>query len=41
MMRAVAAAFVAGLAREDREAVESSLDVIQSRAGTPKKPEPT
>jgi hypothetical protein len=39
MMRAVSAAFVAGLAREDREAVESSLSVIQSKAGKPKKPE--
>ena len=41
MMRAVAGAFVAGLAREDREAVEASRDVIQSRAGTPKKPDPS
>ncbi len=39
MMRAVSAAFVGGLAREDREAVESSLSVIQSKAGKPKKPE--
>jgi len=36
MMRAVAAGFIRGMAREDRETVERHLDVIQSRAGTPK-----
>lgn len=36
MMRAVAAGFIRGMAREDREAVERHLDVIQSRAGAPK-----
>jgi hypothetical protein len=35
----VAGAFVGGLAREDRDAVERSLDIIQARAGTPKKPD--
>jgi hypothetical protein len=39
MMRAVAAAFVGGLARDDRDAVERNLGIIQSRAGKPKKPE--
>lgn len=39
MMRAVAAGFIRGMAREDREQVERHLDVIQSRAGTPKAPE--
>lgn len=36
MMRAVTAAFIQGLAREDREQVERTLAVIQSQAGTPK-----
>lgn len=39
MMRAVAAGFIRGMAREDREQVERHLDVIQSRAGTPKAPQ--
>lgn len=39
MMRAVTAAFVEGLARSDREAVEANLARMQSQAGTPKKPE--
>ena len=39
MMRAVAAAFVGGLARDDRDVVERNLGIIQSRAGKPKKPE--
>ena len=39
MMRAVAGAFVGGLAREDRNAVEQNLNIIQARAGTPKKPD--
>jgi hypothetical protein len=37
MMRAVTAALIGGLARDDREQVERSLQVIQSNAGTPKK----
>jgi hypothetical protein len=37
MMRAVTAAFIQGLARDDREQVERSLAVIQANAGTPKK----
>ena len=40
MMRAVTAAFIEGLAREDREQVERTLGVIQAQAGTPKKPSP-
>lgn len=39
MMRAVTAAFIQGLARDDRDAVERNLAVIQSHAGTPKKKE--
>jgi hypothetical protein len=39
MMRAVTAAFIQGLARSDREAVETNLARMQSQAGTPKKPE--
>jgi hypothetical protein len=39
MMRAVAAGFVNGMARDDREAVERHLGLIQSRAGTPKTPQ--
>lgn len=39
MMRAVTAAFIQGLARDDRDAVERNLSVIQSQAGTPKKKE--
>jgi hypothetical protein len=39
MMRAVAAGFVGGMARDDREAVERHLGLIQSRAGTPKAPQ--
>ena len=38
MMRFVTAAFIQGLARDDRDAVERNLSVIQSQAGTPKKP---
>jgi hypothetical protein len=41
MMRAVTRAFIEGLAREDRDQVERALGVIQSQAGTPKKPPPT
>ena len=41
MMRAVAAAFVGGLARDDRDVVERNLGIIQSHAGKPKKPEGT
>jgi len=41
MMRALASGFVAGMARDDREAVERHLDLIQSRAGTPKPPQGT
>ena len=37
MMRAVTTAFIQGLARDDRDAVERNLAVIQSHAGTPKK----
>jgi hypothetical protein len=37
MMRAVTAALIEGLARDDREKIERSLAVIQSNAGTPKK----
>ena len=37
LMRAVTAAFIQGLARDDRDAVERNLSVIQSHAGTPKK----
>ncbi len=36
-MRMLTAAFTAGLARNDREAVEAGLERIQERAGTPKK----
>jgi hypothetical protein len=39
MMRALASAFQGGLQRGDREVIERSLDVIQSRAGTPRKPD--
>jgi hypothetical protein len=39
MMRAVTAALIEGLARDDREQVERNLAVIQSNAGTPKKSE--
>jgi hypothetical protein len=39
MMRALASGFVGGMARDDREAVERHLDLIQSRAGTPKPPQ--
>ena len=39
MMRAVAAGFIHGMARDDREAVERHLALIQSRAGTPKTPQ--
>jgi hypothetical protein len=39
MMRAVAAGFVSGMARDDREAVERHLGLIQSRAGTPITPQ--
>jgi len=38
MMRAVAAGFIGGMARDDREAVERHLGLIQSRAGTAKTP---
>ena len=37
MMRAVTAAFLQGLAADDREAVERNLALIESHAGTPKK----
>lgn len=37
MMRAVTAAFLQGLAADDREAVERNLALIESRAGTPKR----
>jgi hypothetical protein len=40
MMRAVTNAFVQSLARDDRDAVEASLALIQSQAGTPKKKGP-
>ncbi len=36
MMRAVTAAFIAAMAREDREAVERNLKLIESRAGKPR-----
>ena len=36
MMRAVTAAFIQGLARDDRDEVERNLGVIQSQAGTPR-----
>jgi hypothetical protein len=36
LMRALAGAFVQGMAGEDREAMESALAAIQQRAGTPK-----
>jgi len=39
MMRAVTAELVKGLAADDRDAVERNLALIQSQAGTPKKPE--
>ena len=39
MMRAVTAALIEGLARDDREQIEQSLAVIQSNAGTPKRGE--
>jgi hypothetical protein len=39
MMRAVTRALIQGLATDDREAIEQSIAVIQSQAGTPKKPE--
>ena len=39
MMRSLAAGFVSGMARDDREAVERHLGLIQSRAGTPKSPQ--
>jgi hypothetical protein len=39
MMRAVTAALIEGLARDDREKVEQNLAIIQSQAGTPKKGE--
>jgi len=38
MMRAVTGELIKGLASEDREAVEQNLAIIQSQAGTPKKP---
>jgi hypothetical protein len=38
MMRAVTAAFLSGLASDDRDVVEKNLQVIQSKAGKPKKP---
>ncbi|MEE8312213.1 MAG: hypothetical protein V3R77_08145 [Candidatus Binatia bacterium] len=37
MMRAVTSAFIGGMARDDREAVERNLKAIESRAGTPRK----
>ena len=39
MMRAVTVAFINGMARADRDVIESNLRVIQSQAGTPKRPE--
>lgn len=41
MMRALTGELMKGLAGNDREAVERSLELIGSRAGTPKKPEST
>ncbi len=38
MMRAVARAFVAALARDDQDAIERHLKSILGRAGTPKDP---
>ena len=38
MMRAVTAELIRGLATEDKQAVEQNLAIIQSQAGTPKKP---
>ena len=40
MMRAVTAALIEGMARDDRDAIERNLGVIQSKAGTPKKDVP-
>jgi hypothetical protein len=40
MMRAVTGALIEGLAREDRDQVERNLQIIQSQAGTPLKPQP-
>lgn len=37
MMRAVTAAFIGGMARDDRDTVERTLEAIESRAGTPRK----
>jgi len=37
MMRAVTAAFIGGMARDDQDAVERNLSAIESRAGTPRK----
>jgi len=37
MMRAVTAAFIGGLARDDRDTVERNLAKIESQAGTPRK----
>ena len=36
MMRAVTAAFIRGMARDDQDAIEKTLLVIQGKAGTPK-----
>ena len=36
MMRAVTSAFIAAMAREDRDAVERNLKLIESRAGKPR-----
>ena len=38
MMREVTGQLIKGLAAEDKEAVEQNLAIIQSQAGTPKKP---
>jgi hypothetical protein len=38
MMKAVTAQFIEGMAADDRDSVERNLAVIQSQAGTPKKP---
>ncbi len=38
MMRAVTGELIKGLAADDKQAVEQNLAIIQSQAGTPKKP---
>jgi hypothetical protein len=39
MMRAIAAGFIQGMARDDRDTVERHLGLIQSKAGKPKGPQ--